>query len=188
MKRIIICIILFLFAINISAQHMSFMGIPMGSHFNTFRKSLESKGFKLSTDQMDNPNFYNYEGYFAGYKVGLVVSTTPTSKKVSDVWVIFSEFFHFKSGYNLKYGAGVSMDDVENLYLDLTDKLVSKYGLPKGYDENSKFLKNLFFQTDAGNIMLTEEFLEDINCVRLTLYYSDKLTKELGNQEKINDL
>lgn len=190
MKRIIICIILLLFAINISAQHLNFMGIPMGSHINTFSKSLESKGFKLATGTgMNYPNFYYYSGVFAGERVGLTVIVTPSTKKVSDVGVIFADYIHYKSGLNSSYGVGVSLDKINILFNDLSRDLTKKYGVPIESEKDDPMIKKShWFRTNEGDIHLHIEYIEEKNIVRVSLSYTDKSTDKLNSQERLNDL
>ena len=46
MRKVFISIMLLMITLSINAQHMSFMGIPMGTHINNFKQSIISKGFK----------------------------------------------------------------------------------------------------------------------------------------------
>ena len=192
MKRLIIaCTLVFSFSLCIVAQHMSFMGIPMGTHINTFKKSLLSKGFKTLQTNDAAPNIYCYNGgTFSGYRVTLNVQVTPRTKKVYSVYAVFTDFFYFKSGYNSIYGRGVSIKDITETFNSISKKLTQKYGecFPFTPDD-PQFLKWNSWQSTGGDICLViANYNDDPNCVKMYIEYSDESTRRLNNHEENDDL
>ena len=69
------CIILFfmtcVFA-NTFAQHIDFMGIPLGQPMKTFDRSLRAKGF-TSDGESRVPNLHHYKGEFWRYEITYLI-------------------------------------------------------------------------------------------------------------------
>lgn len=192
MKRFIVtCTLVFSFSLCIVAQHMSFMGIPMGTHISTFNKTILSKGFKpLQTDDAA-PNNYCYNGgTFSGYRVTLNVLVTPKTKKVYGVYAVFTDFFYFKSGYNPRYGRGVSMKDITESFNSLSKKLNQKYGECFPYKpDDAQYLKWNSWQSTGGYIDLVIANYNDApDCVKMYIKYTDETTRRLNIREEDDDL
>ena len=192
MKRFIIaCTLVFSFSLCIVAQHISFMGIPMGTHINTFKQSILSKGFKSKSVSDAAPNIYCFDrGIFSGYRVTLNVQVTPKSKKVYSVYAVFTDFLYFKPGYQLNNGNSVSMKDIVDTFDDLSKKLTNKYGNYFSYKpEDPQFLKWHTWQAKGGDISLVIANYNDTpECVKIYIEYSDESTRKLNSKEENKDL
>ena len=129
-------------------------------------------------------------GTFSGYRVTLNVQITPKTKKVYSVYAVFTDLFYFKSGFNLKYGSGVSMKDITNSFDDLSQKLTKKYGNCFIYKpDDPQFLKWHSWQCKGGDICLVIANYNDApDCVKMYIEYSDLSTRELCSQEEYDDL
>ena len=89
MKRYILTLILAIVATCCIAQHLTFMGIPMGKKIVDFKSQLALKGFKTVNQ---NNNTYRMAGYFNGFNVTVDIETTPKTKLVYRVAVIFNDY------------------------------------------------------------------------------------------------
>ena len=189
-KKIFLIFVLSVITLSLSAQHMSFMGIPIGTHINTFRQSILSKGFKPFSSRDAAPNIYCFNGTFSGYRVTLNVQVTPKTKKVYSVYTVFTDFFYFKSGYNPRYGSGVSMKDITNVFNDLSAKLTKKYGNYYNYNPSDpQYLKWHIWHCKGGSIGLVIANYNDApNCVKMFIDYSDEATERLRKQEEYDDI
>ncbi len=189
MKKYLLSFVLLVISLSLSAQHMSFMGIPMGTHINTFKQSILSKGFKPTSSEA--PNMYCFNGgTFSGNNVTLNVQVTPKTKKVYGVYAVFTDFFHFKSGYNPRYGSGVSMKLLYDVFDDLSTKLTKKYGNYFSYNPNdSQYYKWNYWTCKGGNISLVIVNYDDTpDCVRMFIHYTDESTEKIDIQEENDDL
>lgn len=191
MKKLFIFFVLSIITLPLSAQHVRFMGIPMGTHINTFRKSILSKGYRHFSSSDAAPNIYYFDGgTFCGYRVSLNVQVTPKTKKVYDVHAIFSDFFHFKSGFNPRYGVGVSIKDITDLFYNLSTRLTQKYGNYFDFNPNNPvFIKWRYWHTRGGYVSLIIACYDDYpDCVKIAIDYSDESTRSLNDQEEADDL
>ena len=73
------------------AQHFKFMGIPMDGTIENFCLKLKEKGFVSSKtfSVLDKSTEKWLDGRYAGYDVSLLICSTPQSKMVNSVTVIY---------------------------------------------------------------------------------------------------
>ena len=57
---------------NTHAQHIEFLGIPLGQSFETFDRSLRGKGF-VSGGESQVPNLHHYNGKFWRFDIAYLV-------------------------------------------------------------------------------------------------------------------
>lgn len=150
MKRLLLCC--FFIVIGISAycqeqndsistqyvsEHIQFMGIPMEGSFDEFRDKVIAKGFRF--EMINNNGFTILRGSFADHPVSILLK--PNRKnEIYRVQLIFADG-------NLYFS---SWKRISNLYYELKDLLISKYGQPKVCIE--KFIGQKP-STDKGKIL-----------------------------------
>lgn len=108
MKKIIIFILTILCVLNVNAQELKFMGIPVNNTIeNIHRELITKKRFHI---MIEGTWFNLYKGEFYGREVDVRIRFTWKEKKVSNIDVIFT-------------GNGESAEELyENLAKDLTQK------------------------------------------------------------------
>jgi len=184
--RFLLSFVISFITLSMSAQHISFMGIPLGTHINTFRQSILPKRFKATSAAA--PNTYCFEGGFSGYNVTLNVLVTPKTKKVYKVYGVFTDVIHCKSGND--YRCTTSMDGVNNAFKDLCQKLTRKYGSYYPFNPNdAQYYKWYNWDAKGGNIDLSIVcFNDQPDYVKLIICYNDKATQRLNDQEEYDDI
>lgn len=179
MKRLIsLFLIIFNIAI-VQAQHLNFLGIPMGSNINTFRKSLLAKrGFYA--DGSDGGNIFYFQGFFNGNKCAFSVCTTPKSKKVYEIYVTFSDFTCYdyspESSKNLQF----------SMYRKYKTQLSSKYGNP--FETTTEILlKASIWTLKYGEVYLIIDHQDQKKLRRLMVEYIDKASEQINEKESSSD-
>ena len=161
-------------------KHMDFKGIPMDGDLSSYITKLNQKGFKTTSVEEEAAIL---KGQFAGEDVELAVYSTPRSKMVYMVVVVFPEQ---SSWYSIKAD-----------FKKLENNLEEKYGAPTlqrksfdspyyegdGYEMSAVRLDkcNYFsrFLTEDGeiNIMI-------LKSKKIGLYYVDKVNDAKRVREK----
>ena len=93
-----------------SAEHIKFMGVPVGGNVAAFKDSLKAKGFIY---KKCFKTLYSFEGIFANEVVAVEVLASPKTKQVCKIIVYFpqkdtwkglkSDYFRKKNLYKEKY-------------------------------------------------------------------------------------
>lgn len=118
MTRIILFLSFLLFTINLQATgHIKFMGIEVNGNYESFRDSLEARGFKYMSSF---ETLHKYYGKFANEIVILNVLATPKTHTVCKVIVLFSE----KADWS----------DLKRDYFTKKEMYKSKYPLDRDYE------------------------------------------------------
>lgn len=159
-------------------QHLTFKGIPIDGTLQEVVSKLESQNFILKK-QYDTKAVL--EGTFANEKCQLLLATTPKSKKVYTILVLFEEsdsWYSLKSDYNklkeqLKQKYKVKPDVVEKFY--------DPYYEGDGY-ELQAFRKNKGFYISTFELENGEIGLYIASEVRLQ--YTDKINSEINESEE----
>lgn len=111
MKRFTILFLFVFFMITTSsAEHIKFMGVPVGGNVAAFKDSLKAKGFIY---KKCFKTLYSFEGIFANEVVAVEVLASPKTKQVCKIIVYFpqkdtwkglkSDYFRKKNLYKEKY-------------------------------------------------------------------------------------
>lgn len=114
MKRTLLFLSLFAFALMASAQVVEFMGVPVDGKLSTFQAKLAEKGFVYNPDLKDpDPGTRILKGYYQGEKATLHINYDATSKTVYRVYVFLEPdkkkklpkalFKEFKAKLNHRY-------------------------------------------------------------------------------------
>lgn len=162
--------------------HMKFKGVEIDGSLPNFVKQMEAQGF---TKTHTSNEMVEMRGMFAGENVEIGIMTTPKSKKVASVMVIF------------KNGDG-SMPVLRNHYYRLKESLIKKYGDPVEVDDpkSNKSEQSVLvctsdnyksvFETDKGRICLViySRMFESSVCIA----YFDKANQNLSKLEAEDDL
>lgn len=89
MKRFTILFLFVFFMITTSsAEHIKFMGVPVGGNVAAFKDSLKAKGFIY---KMSFKTLYSFEGIFANEVVAVEVLASPKTKQVCKIIVYFPQ-------------------------------------------------------------------------------------------------
>lgn len=123
MKKILTILLLFV-AMNASAQHLKFMGIPLDGAYANFQTKLIAKGLTLAKDyNATSPVGHRmFNGSFCGYKSEFFVYYNPKTKIVYRSKAVISNS-------DLKY--------IEQVYSEIKDMIIKKYNEP--YSKDSKY-------------------------------------------------
>lgn len=172
--------------LSMTAQHMKFMGIPMGCSMNSFKQQLINKGFKVNIKKT-NDKLYNgmycFNGKFSGELAGLSVSFSPKSRTVYTVNV------RFKGLAYSKYRNELKMEDQDARYDALVEGLTKKYGDPKYYKVklSEEFPLATIWETPSGEVSLFYSWY--LNTYRnMDLFYKDYSAASKNKKEKESDL
>lgn len=187
MKRTLAFIVFALPALLAMADgHMTFKGIEIDGTAQEFAKNLTAKGFK--TVGIENGNAM-LTGTFTGQDVIVVAYSTPNTKKVYRIGVI--------------YQGGSQWSLIYNQYSNLKEMLIKKYGEPTDFVEEvtESYLKGselhalhmdklnyqCDFKTEQGNVILKiahERTLGDF----ILVAYTDAVNGQIAESEMIDEL
>lgn len=184
MKRLLLILFLACSTLVNAQQHMKFMGIPMGTHINTFKQALANKGFKhgeLSSVYNEclfwGSTFYNREVY-------LTVSVTPKTKKVHKILVVFNSFSYLTKKQIQAF------NEAKSFYNDLATSLNKKYKKTASNSidilELDKGWKGDTWSATGGDIAL--ELHSMPLKYQITITYFDSSTFFLNKKEAESDL
>lgn len=137
---------------------MTFMGIPIDGHINSFTQKIKSKGFTIAPANKHYSNGRLFIGEFCGEKV-LAFACYSKSKSVYCIEV----HFHVRS-------------EVENLqlYNDYIEAVRKKY--PDGKEDWPYTETSYSWSVNNGSIYI--ENREDYNGNKLRITYIDKANSE----------
>lgn len=136
MKKLFFILFCFICSLNVFSQnqrdsiqgkivleHMKFMGIPMEGPIGEFSNKIISKGF--SFEMINDNNLTVLKGNFAGHMAHVLLQPN-RDNEIYRVQLLFSD-----SGSKF-----ISWEELSNVYFDLKELLISKYGEPKYCNEN----------------------------------------------------
>ena len=158
--------------------HLTFKGIPIDGTLQEVVSKLESQNFILKK-QYDTQAVL--EGTFANEKCQLLLATTPKSKKVYTILVLFEES---DSWYSLKSDYNKLKEQLKQKYKvipDVVEKFYDPYYEGDGY-ELQAFRKNKGFYISTFELENGEIGLYIASEVRLQ--YTDKINSEINESEK----
>ena len=183
MKKILV-IALCLFCFICKAQNMSFLGIPMGTNIESFKRELLAKnGF--SDHPLPYENIYGVDGIFAGMQAAISIETTPKSKLVYEVTVAFTDLSY--DVYDID--AAQKQELQEDYYEQTRLKLINKYGNPtQNTISYNCFLKWCYWETNLGRVDLKiYQPIDDLSYRRLQVSYIDSKTAQKNLSEEDAD-
>ena len=189
MKKIISLLLLAVSLSTFAEDHMKFMGIPINGQLSTFCQALEKKNFKVV--KMYN-NAAIYEGLFTGRLAYIWVETTPKTRIVSGVSVLYkdnnkwntmeSNYEDVKEQLSIKYGAAVDSTEIG----DVTSDYFIKSSIEEGDVE-----RYALFETELGIIVVGVGVFSpfDVSEKAFTyVAYVDKANRAKAKQEEFDDL
>lgn len=150
------------------SEHIKFMGIPMEGSFDDFRDKVIAKGFRF---EMTNDNGLTIlHGPFAGHQASILLQ--PNRKnEIHRVQLIFGDGNYYFTSWK----------KIANLYYELKDLLISKYGQPEECTEEFVGKKPI---TDKSKILAVAEEKCKYECI-FTIYGEASVD---GNHITINGL
>ena len=171
MKNIILIVLIFIFlpSCNNKVQeekHLTFLEIPIAGNISYFKNKLQEKGFKDNSSE----DFYYFNGKIDNSDVDVALSTTPISKSVYMVSVLFTE--------------RPDTSSLKSEYNNLVKTLTIKYGKPTsirtkiGVYNSDKFTTEWI--TKEGTIGCS--IASKLN--RCSVVYFDSKSSDLDYQEK----
>ena len=162
---------------------MSFMGIPMGTDIASFKQKLLAKN-DFSDHPLPYDNIYGVDGVFAGKRAAFSILTTPKSKLVYEVVVVFTDF----SYYVYDKDASQKQELLEDLFEWTKLKLINKYGEPTRNTSSDCYLKWCYWITDRGRVdLMIEKPIDDLSYRRLQVVYEDGKTSQKNMDEEDAD-
>ena len=174
-----------LFLINLSAQHMSFMGIQMGTNVDSFKqKMLQKNGFK--EHPLPDKGILGIDGTFSGQDAAFSILYTSKSRLVEQVVVSFSTLNYYTTSYNAN-----TREAMQNGYYDkFREEITKKYGTPsfEEYNSSGDYIKWCQWNLNEGTIILyIAEYSDNPHYRRMDVVYEDKLAVKQGEKEKASD-
>lgn len=103
--------------IEITTEPMLFMGIPMRGPVTVFVKKLETKGLKF--DMINDNGLYVMKGLFVGHTASVLLQPLADGD-ICRVQVLFSDQGQYFTSWRRIY----------DVYKDIKDRLIEKYGKP----------------------------------------------------------
>ncbi len=188
MKKLLLAFIaVFLATFTFAEGHMTFKGVEIDGSIQDFANNLTAKDFKVISIEKDNAML---AGTFTGQDVLVAVYTTPNSKKVYRVAVM--------------YQTGSTWTLIYSQYANLKDMLTQKYGEPAQVKEEFKeghfragdelyalHMDKLVYQSafgaNEGVVTLTiahEQSLGDF----ILVAYEDSMNAQIAQREMIDEL
>lgn len=155
-KAIFCCLFMLTTMLSLSAEHLSFKGIPLEGSIYSFCQKLQASGFKLVSR---DTNMRILEGKFTKYDVTVGVLSDQTGKNVTSVIVLLPSSEEWKTLVN-------TYDYYKSLYTE-------KYGEPALCEENnpSKSDSNisLMYEVHQGTISYGSVFLAPGGYIELSI-------------------
>lgn len=179
MKRFILSItLLVLPLLGMTQNHLTFLGVEIDGSMTSFVEKMKEKGFTFDSE---SDRITTMKGLFTNKSVDLYIVSTPTTKKVYRVAVVYpektswssikSEYNDLKNAYKKKY----TLDKDYNFFL-------TPYYEGDGYEmqavrlDKCKYIS--FFKTERGDIMIE---ISKFECIKIV--YEDDLNSQLDTQE-----
>ncbi|MBQ8223084.1 MAG: hypothetical protein IJZ87_07070 [Bacteroidales bacterium] len=190
MKKLVL-ILFVLFSVGLNAQtesHLEFKGIPITGNLSNMVSKLKTQNYELIETRSDGAQL---KGQFANERCDIVVFTTPKSRTVYQVTVMFEEndmWHSLKSDYNnlkeqLSRKYNVKPDPIE-IFLD-------PYYEGDGY-ELQALRKHKCFYTSNFDLTNGDIILAMYYDGRVVLIYTDAVGNDLKeieeNQNSYDDL
>lgn len=159
MKKSIFIIVSLFFQINLFAQHISFLGQPLGCDFATFKNHMREKHFKYKGKDR---SLHVFKGEFAGEKSKLYVKLNPKTGNVFSVMVVLNNYISAPDDY-IKY------DDLTRKYKSLKRDYISKYGFT--IYEDAEGIR--WYLENKGSIGLVINTVNSYGYKGITIIYMD---------------
>ena len=173
MKRFLVISIVLLGSMSMMAQHINFLGKPLGCNIATFKQRMIERGFKSNGEV--EPTVYSFDGIFGGDEVLVAAYLSQKTRIVYQVGVFYNDYRSFSYDDDSK-------STQKNKFNRLAESFVKKYGEPTiNHDE---FID---WEQEYGNIIINIGGNKDDLHRNLTVWYQDKESKEKNNEENESD-
>lgn len=176
MRRIFFVVMLSLIASAVAyAQHFKFMGIELDSAINNFDVQIKQKGFQNSKrfSSFNTSREKWYDGFFAGYDVGLLVRS---SYKTDRVYV--ANIFRY-----------VSEEEAIDMTTYIKNAIKEKYVIDSIIVQSPTSVR---YKVGVGDIIVDYEedstFASEGKGYRVDIIYFDIKNNELDQEEKKSDI
>jgi hypothetical protein len=160
-----------------SAEHATFMSIPIDGTLNSFIAKMTVKGF---TDPISEGDLTTMHGKFLGEECWIYIKSSLTSKLVYSVTVGYPEYDNWA--------------DLQDHYFSLKSTYIGKYGEPDdvvetcdvAYNDTLEALKDfaaayhLSFKRAKGDVTI---FMDHFNG-SVNVYYADAINLALSEKER----
>ena len=173
MKRYFVLTIMYLCFIPIMAQHMNFLGKPLGCSINTFKQRMVERGYKSNGEV--EPTAYSFDGVFGGDRVLVAAYVTPKSNIVYSVGVFYLDYT--SKSYD-ESSLNSQMDKFESLISSFT----KKYG-----DISRKGNKFVIWELEYGDIIINIPGDDEDISKNLIVWYNDEQSTKLRDEERESD-
>ena len=173
MKKILFILLSFFFTLSLMAQHISFLGKPIGCDITEFKQRMIARNY-VSNGEVEN-GVYSFNGMFGGYNTLIAAYLTSKSKVVYSVGVFYKDFTSNEYYDN-------SLETQKNQYNLINDALINKYGIPSS-------TKDLFslWDVEYGEIILTVNPPDKYGNRQLILWYRDYDGLKKRDEENASD-
>lgn len=112
-------------SVKYTAEHVKFMGIPMEGPFDDFRDKVIAKGFRF--DMINDLGYTILEGTFAGHHASILMLPN-RNNEIYRIQLILADGNQYFTSWKR----------ISNLYYELKNLLISKYGDPEECTEEFK--------------------------------------------------
>ncbi len=160
MKKLLIFTVLLFGSITLMAQHINFLGKPLGCSISTFKQRMTEKGYKCNGEV--EPTVYSFDGVFGGDQVLVAAYLTQKSHIVYSVGVFYTNYRSFSYDDNSK-------SDQRFKYYKLIESFIKKYGEPDL--TNDEFVQ---WNQEFGEILIIINGNESDSYRNLIVWYQDK--------------
>lgn len=171
-------------SVNVSAQdHLTFKGIPIDGHINTFVGKLKSLGFELKTT---NGNYASVEGEFGGENREIAIYATKASKTTHQIIVVLEKSDSW-STLKHTYKEYKSLLATKYDKVDSYEYFSSPYYEGDGYEVSALRLGKCTYMTkyNAANGEISIALIHVDEGV-VILSYADKANSLLATREEDN--
>lgn len=173
MKKSFLISFLLMCCLPIMAQHINFLGKPIGCSINTFKQRMVERGFKSNGEV--EPTAYSFDGVFGGDRVLVAAYVTQKSKIVYDVGVFYLDFISKSYDSSSQSSQSYKFDR-------LVESFTKKYGEP-----SIKKAEYVQWKKEEGDILIVINGDEEDVSRHLIVWYQDKEARETRDVENESD-
>lgn len=173
MKKILVILLSFFFSLNIMAQHISFLGKPLGCSIKEFKQRMIERGY-VSNGEVEK-GVYTFDGLFGGDNTLIAAYITPKSQIVYTVGIFYNDYKSYKNN-------DISLESQKYKFNSLNSILLKKYGI-------ASIARDLYslWEVESGEIILIVNSPNTFGQRNLILWYKDSDGNKKRNEENISD-
>lgn len=191
MKKIIAILLLFV-AMNASAQHLQFMGIPLNGSIDAFQQKLIAKGLTYYKEfGVRYPGARWFDGIFCGYNANVIVYYDTKTKVVYGAKAIIRD---------------TELKNIESKYNEIKEMLNDKYVFACHSEDQYKGRESLsiiVFKKEDGVVWLDCGSEDFCGCIDMYIFefdgydekeyslhieYTDRINEKKNKSSKADDL